>query len=91
MEFTDFDNLNGTGNVEWLDKRYEELLEDELRVLERRSRLDGFMVEELEGTLRDLYIREGADWEGRGSIEAVSLGATIAAYELFIERWKKST
>jgi hypothetical protein len=76
--------------TDWMDKRYQELLEDELRVLGRRAARPNFHIEELEGTLKDLYIFDGADWDGRGPFESLGIQASIAAYETFIAEWKKS-
>ena len=76
-------------NEEWLDEKYKEILELETNGLIRRSQLDpAFNIEEIKGILKNLYIKEGADWEGRGSLQDVILSATIAAYEDFIAKFK---
>jgi hypothetical protein len=78
------DDLTG-----WRDIKYREIFEGELRGLRRRRESDaGCTVADLEGTLAHLYIMEGADWGGRGEVQSVTLGATIAAYERVIAEWK---
>jgi len=73
----------------WRDTKYTETFEAELRGLERRRAADpGCTVSAIEGTLRHLYIMEGADQGGRGGVQDTALAATIAAYEHFIDSWK---
>jgi hypothetical protein len=75
--------------VEWRDIKYEETFEQELRGLRRRRESDPSCTpEDLEGTLRHLYIMDGADWGGRGDVQDTIMAATIAAYEHFIAQWK---
>jgi hypothetical protein len=74
---------------EWRDIKYTETFEEELRGLERRRAADpNCTVADIEGTLRNLYIMDGADWGGRGGVQDVTMAATIAAYEHFISGWK---
>jgi hypothetical protein len=76
-------------SLEWRDVTYKETFEEETRVLSRRRESDpNCKVEDLEGTLKHLYIMEGADTEGRGSLQDTIISARIAAYESFIARWK---
>jgi hypothetical protein len=76
---------------EWRDIKYAETFEEELRGLERRRASDpSCTIADLEGTLRNLYIMDGADLGGRGDVQDIILAATIAAYEHFIEAWKNS-
>jgi hypothetical protein len=76
-------------SVEWRDKKYDEIFEQEIRGLERRRLSDSACtVEDLEGVLQHLYIMDGADWYGRGSVQDITMAATIAAYEHFIAQWK---
>lgn len=73
-----------------LERRYQEAFEEELRMLERRRERDSNLtIEYLEGTLQSLYTIEGNDWEGRGPMLDQVIAAQIAAYEIFIENWKK--
>ena len=73
-----------------LERRYNETYEEELRMLERRRNHDkNLTVEELENTLSSLYIIDGNDIEGRGSMQDQVIAAEIAAYETFITNWKK--
>jgi len=74
---------------EWRDIKYHETFEGELRGLERRRAADpGCTLADIEGTLRNLYIMDGADWGGRGDVQDIAMAATIAAYEHFIAQWK---
>jgi hypothetical protein len=74
---------------DWRELKYEETLRDELRGLARRREADpGCTAADLEGTLRNLYHMDGADWLGRGEVQDITLSATIAAYERFIAEWK---
>ena len=76
-------------SVDWRDTKYNEILEQELRGLERRRNFDpGCTVKDLEGVLDHLYIMDGADWHGRGEVQDINMAATIAAYEQFISQWK---
>jgi hypothetical protein len=73
----------------WRDIKYNETFEEELRGLERRRAADSnCTIADIEGTLKNLYIMDGADWGGRGSVQDTAMAATIAAYERFLARWK---
>jgi hypothetical protein len=72
-------------STEWQDKTYAETFESELRGLERRRAADpNCTIADLEGSLKHLYIMDGSDWLGRGSVQDAVMAATIAAYEHFI-------
>ena len=76
-------------STEWRDIKYEETFEQETRGLARRRLADpGCKVEDLEGILKNLYIMDGADQGGRGTLQDITMAATIAAYERFIAQWK---
>jgi len=76
-------------SVEWRDITYNETFDEEIRALTRRCKSDpNCKVEEIEGILNSLYIMEGADQIGRGSLQDTILSARIAAYEHFIAEWK---
>jgi hypothetical protein len=76
---------------EWRDTKYDETFHEELRGLERRRAADpNCTLADIEGTLKHLYIMDGADWGGRGSVQDAAMAATIAAYEHFIAEWKKN-
>ncbi|MCL2211638.1 MAG: hypothetical protein FWB95_06940 [Treponema sp.] len=76
---------------EWRDIKYKEIFEQETTGLIRRRQADpNCKVEDIEGTLKNLYIIDGADQGGRGSLQDVIMAATIAAYERFITEWKKN-
>jgi len=81
-----------SSSVEWRDVKYGETFEAEMRGLERRRASDpGCTVEDIEGTLRHLRILEGADQGGRGGVQDTHMAATIAAFEVFISRWREET
>jgi len=74
---------------EWKDIKYKEVFEQESRGLTRRRQTDpNCRVEDIEGTLKNLYIMDGADQSGRGTLQDIVMAATIAAYEHFIAEWK---
>ncbi|MDR2478257.1 MAG: hypothetical protein LBD48_02975 [Treponema sp.] len=74
---------------EWRDIKYTETFEQELRGLSRRRAADpSCTIADIEGTLKHLYIMDGADWGGRGDLQDTIMAATIAAYEHFITQWK---
>lgn len=76
---------------DWRDEKYREVFEISLGGLERRRDRDGsFTLSDAEGTLKHLYIQDGNDQLGRGELQDIILGATIAAYEHFITEWKAS-
>jgi len=75
----------------WREEKYNEVFEGALSGLEtRRSRDPGFTIADAEGQLRHLYIQDGNDQGGRGELQDIILGATIAAFEHFIAEWKRS-
>ena len=77
------------GSADWRDAKYEEVLEQEYRGLERRRAADAACtVADLEAVLTHLYAMDGADWGGRGELQDTIMQATIAAYERFIAEWK---
>jgi len=72
-------------NEDWQDVKYKEVFEQETRGLSRRLQTDpDCKAEDLEGILNNLYILEGADHDGRGTLQDIVMAATIAAYEQFI-------
>jgi len=78
-----------SSSTEWRDITYRETFEREMRGLQRRRDSDpALKIGDIEGTLRHLYILDGADQGGRGGVQDLTVAATIAAYELFIAGWK---
>jgi hypothetical protein len=70
---------------EWQEIKYREVFEQETRGLSRRLSCDSACkIEDLQAILRNLYIMDGADQGGRGSLQDTIMSATIAAYEQFI-------
>ena len=75
--------------TEWEDTTYRYAFEQEMRGLERRRAYDpNLSVEELKYMLESLYISQGNNYEGRGAVADLTLAATIAAYERFIDEWE---
>jgi len=54
----------------------------------RRRREKDFTLDECRKLLHTEYINQGNDWIGRGSLQDIVHGATIAAYESFIADWE---
>ncbi len=72
----------------WETEKFNEVFEDELRVLERRKIYDkNCTLEDIQGTLDSLYILEGNG--DKSIVQEISLSASIAAYEQFIYNWQK--
>lgn len=73
-----------------LDEVYRQAFDDELLGLRRRRENDPTCtIDDIEGILKNLYIMDGNNWDGRGETTQLGLSATIAAYEHFIAEWKK--
>ena len=76
-------------SLEWRDAKYHEVFEDELRGLKRRRQSDSALkIDDLEATLKNLYIMDGADQGGRGCLQDTIIAAQTAAYEHFIAEWR---
>jgi len=79
-------------SAEWRDITYNETFDEEIRGLTRRRESDSTCkVEDIEAILKSLYILDGADHIGRGSLQDTIISARIAAYEHFIAQWKAET
>ena len=78
--------------IGWIDEKYRQVFEEETTGLERRRAHDpSCTIDDLQGILKNLYIMDGNDWVGRGQVQDITLSATIAAYEQFIDSWKKES
>jgi hypothetical protein len=76
-------------STQWQDITYRETFDEETRGLTRRRKADPeCKIEDLEGILKNLYILDGADQGGRGTLQDIIMAARIAAYERFISQWK---
>ena len=76
-------------SIDWQEVKYQETFDQEIRGLTRRRQSSpDCTIKDLEGTLRNLYIMDGADQGGRGTLQDIIMAATIAAYEHFISAWK---
>lgn len=78
--------------IEWQAEKFKTVYEEELRFLERRRAHDSSCtIKDAQGILKNLYIQEGNNQHGRGLVQDIVLSATIAAYEFFIDDWKKES
>jgi len=74
---------------QWQQAKYKEVFDDEIRGLTRRLASDpSCRIEDLEGILKSLYILDGTDQGGHGSLPDTIMAARIAAYEHFITQLK---
>jgi len=74
---------------EWRGITYQETFDEEIRGLTRRRQSDSALkAEDLEASLKNLYIMDGADNGGRGCLQDTIIAAQIAAHEHFIAEWK---
>ena len=79
-------------SVDWEERKYQEVFDDETRLLVRRRAADArCTIEDVQGILDSLYVLDGNNAEGRSSVQQIALSATIAAYEAFIHQWKKES
>ncbi|MDR1307322.1 MAG: hypothetical protein LBK74_07090 [Treponema sp.] len=77
-------------SADWRETTYRDAFDKEIRGLRRRLESDPrCTAEDLEGTLKSLYIMDGADWLGRGEVQDTVLAAAIAAHETIIGELKK--
>jgi hypothetical protein len=66
----------------YIDEHYEETFESVYGSLLEMVQRDPVQAERfVRGVLKDLYIRQGNDWTGRGAIGNAGLDASVAAYE----------
>jgi hypothetical protein len=78
-----------TKDADWREALYAKTFDQETLGLERRRAANpGCTAADIEGTLRSLYVMDGADWLGRGEVQDIAMAATIAAYEHTIARWQ---
>ena len=79
-------------SVDWEEKKYQEVFDDETRLLVRRRAADkSCSIDDVQGILNSLYVLDGNNAEGRSSVQQIALSATIAAYEAFIHQWQKES
>lgn len=77
-------------SIDWEEKKYQEVFDDETRLLIRRRASEASCtIEDIQGILDSLYILDGNNAGGRSSVQQLEISATIAAYEAFIHQWKK--
>ena len=76
-------------SVDWRQIKYDEVFAQESLGLQRRREAEPHCkVEDIEAVLKNLYIMQGADWEGRSDVVVISMAASVAAHEHFIAEWK---
>ena len=74
----------------WEEELFQRVLESRLLLLEERRRKDpDFSVEDVEKVLSDSYRRQGLGWAGKSPVQEITEAATVAAYEIFLSRWKE--
>jgi hypothetical protein len=77
---------------DWREDLYATTFNREMLGLERRRAADSACtVADIEGTLRSLYVMDGADWLGRGEVQDIVMAATIAAYEYAVAQWRSGS
>ncbi len=77
--------------VSWREKTYREIYRKTRQYVAERQQSDPrFSKEELQGILRNAYIDQGNDWCGRGARHAITISATIAAYESCLAEWEET-
>lgn len=77
-------------SVDWEEIKYQEVFDDETRLLLRRRASDASCtIDDIRGILNSLYILDGNNADGRSSVQQIALSATIAAYEAFIHQWQR--
>ena len=77
-------------SVDWEEIKYQEVFDDETRLLLRRRASDtSCTIDDIRGILNSLYILDGNNADGRSSVQQIALSATIAAYEAFIHQWQR--
>ena len=72
-----------------LDTIYNSIYERTLAHLENQSQMPSFDIINIEKELEALYIYEGQDWGGRGEVKEIEISATIAAYQVFLNEFRK--
>ncbi len=74
---------------DWREQKHAEVFEQVSQQLhERRESDPDFTFEHAEGLLDALYVDQGNDWLGRGTLGHIVSSATIAAYEHFLAEWE---
>lgn len=77
-------------SVDWEEKKYQEVFEDETRLLVRRKAFDAkCTIDDIRGMLDSMYVLDGNNATGRSAVQQIALSATIAAYEAFVHQWEK--
>ncbi|MCL2093233.1 MAG: hypothetical protein FWH12_03470 [Treponema sp.] len=76
-------------STDWKEITYQKTFDQELAGLERRRERDPrCTIEDIQGVLKHLYIKDGGDGLGRGEVQELQMAATLAAHEYFIAQWE---
>ena len=71
--------------IDYIDEHYDDTFASVYGMLAERVRHSPVEAEcHIRQTLRSLYVRQGNDWTGRGSVGNAGLGASIAAHEAIL-------
>lgn len=73
---------------DFLARKYEEVYASLYSYLQERRKKDPeFTIEDIQGFLKDAYVRMGNDWIGHGALFDATQSATIVAYEVVLAEW----
>jgi hypothetical protein len=69
----------------YINVKYDETFESVYAALSEMVRRNPDHARQtIRGILKDLYVRQGLDWTGRGAIGDAGIDASIAAYECIL-------
>ncbi|WP_373897347.1 hypothetical protein ACER0A_013605 [Haloimpatiens sp. FM7315] len=75
---------------DWEQSQFDRIFDDVYENLKaQRELVSTYSIKELESFLETLYVSNGNDWEGRGSVSQIKNNATIAACETFLAEWRE--
>jgi cyclopropane fatty-acyl-phospholipid synthase-like methyltransferase len=76
-------------NKEILKKIFDDNYDKTYNRLTEMSESKNFTIESVEMELQSLYRFDGQAWTGRADPHQTEIDASIAAYQVFIKRWKE--
>ncbi|WP_035292819.1 hypothetical protein [Clostridium sp. KNHs214] len=77
-------------NKDWEQMEFDRIFDSVYQNLKDHRRLvPEYSIKDLESFLETLYISDGNDWDGRGSVSSIKSNATIAACETFLAEWRE--
>lgn len=78
-------------NKDWEQMEFDRVFDSVYQNLKDHRRLvPEYSIKDLESFLETLYISDGNDWDGRGSVSSIKSNATIAACETFLADWREA-